>query len=168
LGPPDWQVPFWQVSFSVHRSPSSQGVPLGAFCVAAHCPVAGLHTFTLHGSVLAGQVFGLPDWQVPFWHVSFSVHRFPSSQAVPFGALTVTQRPLVGSHTLTLHGSVLASQVTAVPGTHTPAWQVSSTVHGFSSSQGVSFATGSQVPVAESHSKHWSQVFTAPGRQVPS
>lgn len=39
---PGWQVPFWQVSPTVHRLPSSQGVP---FATALHVPVAGSQTW---------------------------------------------------------------------------------------------------------------------------
>jgi hypothetical protein len=121
-------VPFWHVSTPVvQRLLSLHTVPLGAFCVTQP-PVAGLQTLTLHGSVLVGQVFGEPDWQVPFWHVSFSVQRFPSWHGVSFGAFWVTQSPVSGSQTLTLHGSVLAGQVFSVPGTQMPFWQLSFSV----------------------------------------
>ena len=129
------QVPFWQVS-SVHRLPVSHGVPFVAFCVT-HTPVAGTQTLTLHGSVLAGQVLAEPDWHVPFWHVSFSVHRLPSSHGVPFAAFCVTQLPVTGSQTLTLHGSVLAGQVFVGPPWQTPFWHVSSVHRLLSLSHGV-------------------------------
>ncbi len=143
---PPPQTPLVHVSPVVQALLSLQGAPLGAFCVS-QMPVAGTQTITLQGSALVGQALGVPDRQVPFWQVSPTVHRSLSSHGVPFGALTATHRPSVGSQTLTLHGSVLAGHGLGLPGWQVPFWQVSFSVHGLGSSQRVPLVTGSQMPV---------------------
>jgi len=109
---PPWQAPFRHV-WLVMQVLVLHVVPFCAFCVT-QLPVAGLQTLALHGSVLAGQVFAVPPWQVPLWHVCPVLQR-SVLHVVPFTAFCVTQLPVAGLQTLTLHGSVLAGQVFCGP-----------------------------------------------------
>ena len=122
--------------------------------IATQVPVAGSQV--VHG----GQVFGLPAWQVPLLHVSLSVQRFPSSHGVLSRAFWVTQSPVAGAQTLTLHGSVLAGQVFCGPPWHWPLWHVSSVhrslsrLHGVPSSLNWFSGHWAEVPVQNSVTSH--------------
>jgi hypothetical protein len=75
---------------------------------------------------------------------------------------------MAGLQVSTVQG-LLSSQSTGWP-THTPAalhW--SFRVQAFWSPQGLPawLASGSQVPLAGLHLRHWPQVLTEPGRQMP-
>jgi hypothetical protein len=98
------QAPLWQVSVSVHASPSSQAVPSAALGFE-HVPVDGSHTpAAWHGS--AWQAIGFEPVQAPLWQVSVSVHASPSSQAVPSAAMGFEHVPVLGSQVpATWHGS---------------------------------------------------------------
>ncbi len=100
---PGRQVPFWQVSPTVQRLPSSHAVPSSAFS-DTQSPVSGSQTLTLHGSVLAGQVFSVPGTQAPAWQVSFTVQALSSAlQLVPFSLLRTSQVPVCWSQKPSVH-----------------------------------------------------------------
>jgi hypothetical protein len=104
---------------------------------------------------------------VPFWQVSPIVHGSPSSHSVPLVTGVCTQ-PVAGLQVSTVQG-LLSSQSTGSP-THTPAaLHRSFWVQAFWSPQGLPawLASGSQVPLAGLHLRHWPQVLTGPGRQMP-
>ena len=93
------QVPFEQLSFSVHALLSLQ-VP-EFFGVCTH-PVAGLQLSSVQ-ALLSSQLSGVvPGLQVPFSQTSPVVHAFPSLQAVEFGVKT--QSPVIGSQESVVQG----------------------------------------------------------------
>jgi hypothetical protein len=99
---PAWQVPFWQVSPTVHRSPSSHGVPLAAFWVM-QLPLVGSQTATKQGSFGCGHSLGCPGVQTPAWQVSFTVQALLSAlQPVSLGLFSTMQKPS-GPHTAWWH-----------------------------------------------------------------
>jgi len=103
---------------------------------------------------------------VPFWQVS-AVQRLPVSHGTPL-ATGVRTQPVAGSQLSTVHG-LLSLQTTGSP-THTPvAAQRSLVVQALLSLQGLPtwLGSGSQVPLAGLHLRHWPQFLTGPGRQVP-
>src|SRR4051794_29135244 len=81
------QIPAWQVSVCVQRTPSLHVVPL-ALAGFEQTPVVGAHVPTAwHWSVTA-QTIGLVPTQAPAWQRSVCVQAFSSLQAVPSGAPT--------------------------------------------------------------------------------
>ena len=121
------QVPFEQLSFSVHALLSLQ-VP-EFFGVCTH-PVAGLQLSSVQ-ALLSSQLSGVvPGLQVPFSQTSPVVQAFPSLQAAEFGVKT--QSPVIGSQESVVQG-LLSLQVFGVPA-HTPLEQTSLIVQGFPSS----------------------------------
>jgi hypothetical protein len=85
-------------------------------------PVAGLHVPALWQESSGLQVTGLVPWQVPAWQTSVCVHRLPSLQAVPSGAVGLEHVPVEG---LQVPGSWHASvgkQVTGLEPWQDPAW----------------------------------------------
>ena len=117
---PGWQLPDAQASFCVHWLSSLHGAVL---CVKTQ-PVAGAQVSSVHG---------LPSLQVtlapaPHWllaQTSPDVQAFLSSQA---NALAAWTQPEPGSQLSVVHGFA-SSHGSALPGTHTPAWQPSEAVH---------------------------------------
>ncbi len=121
------QVPFEQLSFSVHALLSLQ-VP-EFFGVCTH-PVAGLQLSSVQ-ALLSSQLSGVvPGLQVPFSQTSPVVQAFPSLQVTEFGVKT--QFPVIGSQESVVQG-LPSSQFFWVPA-HTPLEQTSLIVHGFPSS----------------------------------
>ena len=117
----------------------------------------------------------MPPWQVPLLQVSPVVQRLLSLHGTPLGPFWVTQRPVAGTQTLTLQGSVLAGHVLGEPAWHRPLWQVSPTVQRFPSSHTVPLGAFcvTQSPVAGLQtltlqgSVLAGQVFCGPPRQTP-
>ena len=98
------------------------------------------------------QTTGAPT-HAPAWHVS-RVHRFPSSQAVPFGLFAYVQAPFAGLHTPACWQVLAgAAQVTGFAPTQAPARQVSVWVQASPSLQMVPSAAAGfeQTPVVRSH-----------------
>lgn len=92
----------------VQALPSSQD-----FGVKVQLPVEGLQASIVQ-RLLSSQVLAVPV-QIPFWQESAEVQRFPSSQAVPDGALVCTQ-PAAGLQ-LSVVQALLSLQVNVpVPG----------------------------------------------------
>jgi hypothetical protein len=161
------QVPVWQVSLWVHRSPSLQPVPSGLIGLV-QLPVAGWQMPALWHWSSAVHTTGLEPVQVPDWQVSVWVHRLESLQLVPLGLFGLVQLPVAGWQTPTLwHWSSAVQTIGSAP-VHVPAWQVSVWVHRSESSQGVPFGlggfeqtpeTGLQVPAAW----HWSEAVQTTG-----
>jgi len=119
---PPWQVPLLQVWPVLQRS-VLHGVVFGAFC-STQLPVVGSQTLTLQGVVVV-QVLGVPPWQVPLLQV-WPVLQRSALHGVVFGAFCVTQMPVAGAHTLTLHGSLSGGHCTCWPvDLQSPFWHVS-------------------------------------------
>jgi len=91
------QLPDWQVSVWVQRSPSSHPVPSG-FIGFEQLPVDGLQVPALWHWSSGLQTTGSEPVQVPLWQVSVWVQRSPSSQAVPSGLIGFEQLPVEGLH----------------------------------------------------------------------
>jgi hypothetical protein len=71
-------------------------------------------------------VTAVPPWQVPFWQLPPAKQMSSFSHGVSFGAFRVSQIPVAGTHTLTLHGSVGVGHCTCWPvDEQTPFWHVS-------------------------------------------
>jgi hypothetical protein len=104
---PATHAKFWQVSVPLHAFPSSQ------WASAVHS--------------------GTTPWQIPVEHASSIVPGLPSSQLLPSATGTLWQ-PLAGSQDESMHW-VDGAQVGAVPATHAKFWQVSVPLHAFPSSQ---------------------------------
>jgi hypothetical protein len=122
------QVPAWQLSLCVQRSPSLHPVPSGALGLL-QVPVAGLQTpATWHWS-LGVQTTGFDPVQVPAWQVSVCVHMLPSLHEVPSGAFGLLQVPVAGLQTPAVWHWSLGVQTTGFDPVHVPAWQVSVWVH---------------------------------------
>jgi hypothetical protein len=88
------QDPDWQVSVSVHLSPSLHAVPLAALGFE-QLPLVGSHVPATWHMSLAVHVFGLPAVQPPAWQVSDTVQGLPSLQASPFAFAGFEQVPVV-------------------------------------------------------------------------
>jgi hypothetical protein len=128
------QLPDWQVSVCVHKSPSSHDVPLG-FCGLLQLPVAGLQLPALWHWSSAVQVTGFEPVQLPAWQVSVCVHKSPSSQLEPFGFCGFVQLPVAGLQLPTSWHWSSAEQLTGFEPVQFPAWQVSVCVQRSLSSQ---------------------------------
>jgi hypothetical protein len=107
--------------------------------------------------------------------VSVWVHALPSLHVAPFALAGFEQVPFAGLHVPGSWHWSCATQVTLLPPTQTPAWQLSVWVHALPSLQDTPLAFGGfeQTPVAAlqtptswhwSSATHWTGV---PGRQTP-
>jgi hypothetical protein len=87
---------------------------------------------------------GVGPAQTPAVQTSPSVHRLLSLQVVPFGALVWAEHaPVAGTQVpATWQASVATGQVTGLPPTHAPAWQVSTVVQALPSLQVVPLGAG--------------------------
>jgi hypothetical protein len=88
LAMPARHVPVWQLSPTVHRLPSSQGVPLSLDGLV-QVPVIGLQVPAVWHWFGIGQVTGLVPLQVVPMQTSVRVQRLPSLQARPLRAAQV-------------------------------------------------------------------------------
>jgi hypothetical protein len=160
-------TPLWHESLCVQAFPSLQVVPSLAFGFE-HAPVPGSQVPAAWHWSLAEQTVAVPGVQTPDWQVSPVVHALPSLHVVPSSAFGFEHAPVPGSQTpATWHWS-LAEQTVAVPGVHTPDWQVSPVVHALPSSQDVpSSALGFEhVPVPGLQTPatwHWSLAVQTTG-----
>ena len=111
-------TPFWHESCCVHALLSSHDVPFG-LAGLEHIPVIGSQVPTSWQTSLAAHVTAVP-LHTPFWHASACVQALSSLHDAP-SALTGFEHPVRGSHVPMLWHVSLAVQVTAAPGTHTPA-----------------------------------------------
>ena len=94
---PPTQLPAWQVSLSVHASPSLQDVP---FTCAGfeQTPVDVSQVPAVWHWSTALQVVGVPAVQTPAWHESPVVHALASSHVEPFALAGFEQRPVEALH----------------------------------------------------------------------
>src|SRR5262245_33823390 len=76
---------------------------------------------------------GLP--QTPFRQMSLNEQETPSSHAIPLGLARLTQFPVAGSHTPSLHWSPVAEQSFSTPPPQVPCWQIVFDVQALPSSQ---------------------------------
>jgi hypothetical protein len=167
-------VPLWQVSSVEHASPSEQAVPLEATGFE-HAPVDGSHDPAAWHWSDAVHVTAGPSLHDPLWHVSPVWQRFPSLQLVPFASGGLEHVPVLGLHVPAAWHWSEAVQLTGLPPTQVPDWQVSVWVHAFESLHVVPFvATGLvHAPVLGLHVPavwHWSDVEHVTGllpTQVP-
>jgi hypothetical protein len=112
------QTPPEQVSFVVHTLPSLQ---LAVFGLNTQ-PIEEEHESFVHG--LESEHAIVWPAHTPLVHWSFCVHALPSLQDRVFG---VCAHPPVGLHESSVHGFE-SLQLMALPGRHSPCWQVSPTV----------------------------------------
>jgi hypothetical protein len=82
-----------------------------------------------------GQTTGCP-WQTPSWQASSVVQGFRSLQGVPSGATGSEQVPVAGLQTPGRWQASVAGHGRGLEPVQTPAWQESTRVQGFPSSQG--------------------------------
>jgi hypothetical protein len=90
--------------------------------------------------LLSSQLSAVPAVQVPLWQVSAPLHTLPSLHDVPFNTGELMQ-PTNASQLSAVH-TLPSLQLSAVPGLHTPLWQVSLPLHTLLSAQAVPSATG--------------------------
>jgi len=138
------QVPPWQESVCVHKSPSSQ-VPPSAIARWVHSPVAGAHSSSVHG-LASLQLRAEPPWQEPSRHVSPVVH---ASSSVQVAALAKNTQPATTSQLSSVHG-LASSHTIGAPAMHAEFWQLSPVVQASPSSQPDVFGACSQ-PLAGLH-----------------
>jgi hypothetical protein len=118
-GGPPTQVPVWQASAVVQTRPSLQGVSFMTGS-AVHPPAVSRQTPSLHWSANEEQSGGGPPTQVPDWHISAVVQACPSSQPVPGGSGSGTQRLRLSSQTPALHWLPAEEQSRAGPPVQVP------------------------------------------------
>jgi hypothetical protein len=114
------------------------------------------------------QVTGFVPVQTPAWQLSVWVQELPSLHEEPSALAGFEHVPVVGLHVPGVWHWSGVPQITGLPPTHTPAWQLSFCVHAFLSSQPAPSALlgfeqtplpGSQVPT----SWHWSAAVQVTG-----
>jgi len=155
------------MSTVVHRSPSSQGVPL-AFGGLEQAPVARLHVPATWQPSCAVQVTGAAPKQNPSLHVSIWVHRSPSSHGVPSIAGGFVHSPVAESHVPATWHASCAVHTTGPPARQAPATHVSPCVHRLPSLHAVPSARVGfeHVPVPGLHTPatwHWSWAVQSSG-----
>ena len=123
-GAPAAQAPLRQLSFWVHKLPSSQTLP-SLLKGWLHTPVAGLHVPGSWQPFCGAQYGALIPVHVPAMQMSCGVHKLPSLHAVPVGLAGKTQLPVTRSQlpALSWHWSPPPTQVlrllpTQVPDAH--------------------------------------------------
>src|SRR5262249_39015162 len=133
---PGLQTPFWQVSVPLQTVLSAHDVPF----TTGVCwqPRTGSQLSAVHGFA-STQLSAAPPVQTPFWHVSAPLHTVASGQGSPFATFACWQ-PATGSQVSVVQG-FWSSHTSAVPGVHTPPWQVSAPLHTVPSAQEVPFGT---------------------------
>ena len=89
------QLPLWQLSASVHRSPSSQMLPSGLTASVQVPVLASQVPASWHGSE-AAHTTGLAPTQTPLWQVSDWVQASESSQAASSALAGSEQMPVAG------------------------------------------------------------------------
>jgi hypothetical protein len=198
---PAVQRPAWQVSAPLHTVPSTQGVPLAT--AGCWQPATALHESVVQGlpSLQLGGVPGVhaPAWQVSaplhtvasaqdapsgrfvFWHcpaLHTSVVQGLPSKHSPLtvqgmhAATGVCVQPVTALQPSTVH-ALPSLQLSAVPGVHVPAWQVSAPLHTVVSVHGLPLArVGCWQPASGSHESvvqglPSSQLSAIPGVQSP-
>jgi hypothetical protein len=125
-GTPGWHAPAEQKSPTVQALPSVQDA---ATLMCVH-PVAGSQASLVH-TLPSSQLGAGPPAQVPPAHVSFVVHALPSLHGA---VLLVWRHPEAGTQLSSVQ-TLLSSQISAVPGWHTPAEQVSVPLQALASAQ---------------------------------
>ena len=124
----------------MQKFPSEHDDPfaIGAFWQ----PEVGLQLSDVH-RFESLQLSAVPAVQVPPWHVSLPLHTVASRHGVPFVTLVCVQ-PVVALHASVVH-TFESLQLSGVPATQTPAWQLSLPLHTVESRHGVPFSTGVNV-----------------------
>ena len=91
------QLPDWQGSVCVQRSPSLHGLP---FVLAGfeHTPVDGLHAPASWHWSCAVHTTGFAPAHAPFWQVSVCVQALPSEHGAPFVLAGFEHVPVDGLH----------------------------------------------------------------------
>jgi hypothetical protein len=109
------QAPVTHVSVPSQKSPSGQGVPLGAF-PGAQMPVAGTQVLAVQGllSISRAHTTGDPGMQAPSMQV-WPSHTLPSGQGTPLVTGVIVHAPVWGLHISVVHG-LRSSQLGAIPG----------------------------------------------------
>jgi len=90
-------------------------------------------------ALASSQESGVPAVHVPPWQVSRPLHTVASAHAVPLATAACWQ-PTVELHESVVH-TLPSSQLSAAPGVHTAAWQVSTPLHALPSEHEVPLAT---------------------------
>src|SRR5437867_577282 len=123
-GAPPPQTPSPQVSPTVQVSASSHADPSG-LAGFEQTPVDASHVPTSWHWSCAVQTTGLPPTQLPLWQLSDFVQASASSHADPSGFAGFVQTPVDASHVPASWHWSCAVQITGLPPTHVPLWQVS-------------------------------------------
>jgi hypothetical protein len=89
------QIPAWQLSVCVQRSPSLQPEPFGLLGLEQR-PVAGAQVPAAWHWSSGVHTIGLLPTQVPLWQTDVCVHRLVSVHVLPFGLLGFGQIPVPG------------------------------------------------------------------------
>jgi len=133
---PAVQVPAWQVSLPLHTLPSGHAVP---FSTAVWVQPKAESQLSAVQTLLSLQLSAVPAVHTPLWQDSLPLHTLPSLQEVPFNTGMFWQ-PATGSQ-LSAVQTLLSLQLSAVPGVHTPLWQVSLPLQVLPSPHAVPLAT---------------------------
>ena len=164
---PGAQLPFWQMSPTVHALPSLHA----AVVLACWQALTGSQLSIVHG-LPSSQFSGVSATQMPDLHVSLGVQFVLSAlQVVPsHGVGSNTQLPVVVLQ-LSVVQLLPSSQVFTAPGWQAPSEHVSPTVHALPSLQASALLLWVQ-PLTGSHASavqgfRSSQLSAAPALQIP-
>ena len=158
-GVPAAQAPAWQVSLPLHTLPSLHEVPFRTGALTQPATASQLSAVQTLPSL---QLSAVPGVHTPFWQVSLPLQTLPSGQAIPLATGTFWQ-PTTGWQLSVVH-TVPSLQLSATPGVHTPAWQVSPPLHTLPSAHDAPF--GSALYRQPSSGSQVSLVHTLPSAQL--